>query len=156
MKCPVCKLENPPNSEKCSCGGYNFKYCRLEESPEGTGVMEPARLMISLGLGFVYPIALIIGAELGGAIGCITVPFLLLAGGQFWISRKGKPGFRSACPGLLATNGVILGWSLFILVVERLSTATGVAILGLLSSFAGTAIASLYARNVRETKDGDR
>jgi hypothetical protein len=30
MKCPVCKLENPPNSEKCSCDGHNFKYCRLE------------------------------------------------------------------------------------------------------------------------------
>jgi hypothetical protein len=156
MKCPVCKLENLTNSEKCSCGGYNFKYCILEESAEGTGVMEPKRLMISLVLGFVYPFVLIIGAELGGAIGGMTAPFLLLAGGQFWLSRKGKPGFRSACPGLLATNGVILGLSLFILVTERLSTATGVETLGLLSSFAGTAIASICARNVRKTNDGDK
>jgi hypothetical protein len=36
MKCPICKLEYPPDAVKCDCG-YNFQFCRIEAPERVTG-----------------------------------------------------------------------------------------------------------------------
>lgn len=44
MKCPICKLVNPPEAERCDCG-YNFVLCRPEPQVETKERISSARVI---------------------------------------------------------------------------------------------------------------
>ena len=114
------------------------------------------RIIISFGLGFVSPIAFVLGAEpfeVSGASsvkeiagGCIAVA-LWLAIGQYWIARKAGSGLRCSWPGVTTADLVLLGWFLFMTAAEspRTVISQGVPMLvsGCFGSLAGSVIAAL-------------
>lgn len=105
MRCPLCKLENPPEAEKCDCG-YSFVNSR-PEAPASAAVI-PGSANVPHAEGFrIFGIILIL---LG----------LLIGAGYFLVyetSVAGAEGSRITNVGLMSNrqNGIIFGMDLSII-----------------------------------------
>ena len=148
MKCPICKLENPSNSEKCSCG-YNFKYGRFESS------IRPAdgKVAFALLLGaFSFFLMFLLGEGVSvppSVPGAKYIEGILFIGGMcgyflisaYLLSRGNPQAIWKNWPIILALNLILLITAIIALVVEPNKLAAlltlGVAIVAVACSFAG-------------------
>jgi hypothetical membrane protein len=161
MKCPVCKLENPQNSEKCSCGGYNFKYVRLEESVKDPGdTKKEKRIALAILFSVVAFFLIFILGEGFGAWALFVGMGAYFFVTQYLLSRGNAWPVRNDWPIIIALNSAPAFMIVLALAIEPNKLAVlqmlGVTILCLACSYAGAALASRPPRAERSINNGLR
>jgi hypothetical protein len=165
MKCPICKSENSPNTELCSCGGYNFKY-RLEspiQSADGDKDMpKDAKYVFALLLGvFSFFLMFLLGEGVtipSSVPGAKYIELIIFIGGMcgfflisaYFLLRGNPQAIWKNWPVILNLNLILLLTAVIALVFEPNKLAAlgilGIAIVAVACSYAGAALAARVAR----------